>query len=182
MCVIVTLAFLLLLVPTTFAQSNKADHPCDKYMKFCWYGPYQDGSDEVDAWGTLWKSDDPTEKSLEQVTEVRCVKKLHICIKARNQKVTFLDSSVTNIDLYNVRSWDNTQIRAVMEEVTVPECEQETLVINRAEQSVLIMSSPGPHGNEKRCTDFMGPPKTVVYRLANPQLEKIESKGKGKPE
>jgi hypothetical protein len=67
-----------------------------------------------------------------------------------------------------------------MDEQINPECEQDTLVVNRAELSVLIISSPGPRGNEKRCTSFMGPPKTVVYRLTNPELESIGLGEKGK--
>jgi len=161
-----------LFAPTTSAQSKDAK-PCNENMTFCWY------NDDVDAWGTLWKSDDPAEKSLEQVTEVRCVQRLHVCIKARNQKVNFGLPSVTNIDLYNVRSWDGTQIRAVMDEQIDPDCEQDTLVINRVDRSVVIISSPGPRGNEKRCTGLMGQPKTVVYRLTSPQLETIGSGEKG---
>jgi len=152
-------------VPTLFAT-------CNKSMTFCSY------SDEVDAWGTIWKSDDLSEKSLEQVTEVRCVQRLHVCIKARNQKLPSGSSTATNIDLYNVRSWNDTEIRAVMDEQIDPDCEQDTLVINLVEQSAITISSPGPKGNEKRCTEQMGPPKTVVYRLANPELEKALGSGK----
>jgi hypothetical protein len=155
------------------AESNRTI-PCDKYMKFCWY------SDEVDAWGTLWRSDDSTEKSLEQVTEVRCVKRLHVCIKARNQKVGAGFLSATNIDLYNVREWNETEVRAVMDEQIDPECETDTLVVNRVEQSVLTISSPGPGGSEKRCTNMMGQPKTVVYRLTNPELDSLEPEKKAK--
>src|ERR1700674_5147727 len=115
---------LWLFAATPFAQTGEMKS-CNENMTFCWY------SDEVDAWGTAWKSDDPAEKSLQQVTEVRCVQKLHVCIKARNQKSSLLEWSVTNIDLYSVRSWDDTQVRAIMDEQTIPECEQDTLIINR---------------------------------------------------
>ena len=155
------LAFLLWLsAPTTFAQSRDVRQRCNEKMTFCWY------PDEVDAWGSLWKTDDPTEKSLQEVTEVRCVKRLNVCIKARNQQnPAAASSSLTNIDLFNVRMWNDTKIEAVMDEQVTPECEQDLLVMNRAERSAIIISSPGPRGDEKHCKDFMGPPKTVVYRL-----------------
>ena len=149
-------------------QANETDH-CDEYMTFCWYG------DEVDAWGTVWTTDSPGEKSLEQVTEVRCVQKMHVCIVARNQKVNLLGRTVTNIDLYNVRSWDDTQVRAIMDESATLGCEQNTLVLNRVERGTMLISSPGPRGNEKRCTNYMGPPKTVIYRLIDPEMEKSRS-------
>ena len=78
------------------------------------------------------------------------------------------------LDLYDVRSWDDTEIRAVMDEITDPACEKDTMVINIGEQSVIVISSPGPKGNEKRC----GAPKTVVYRLTYPELQKTLDSGK----
>lgn len=156
---------LIFLSPTTFPQS-KNEEACNKNMTFCWYGPYQDGSDEVDAWGNQWKTDDPTEKSLNQVTEVRCIKRLHVCIKARNQQ-TFRGGSLTNIDLYNVRSWSDVKVQAIFDESADPQCEQDTLVLNRVERSAIIINNPGPRGNEKGCLALMGPPKTVVYRLTD---------------
>ena len=60
------LAFVLcLFAPTAFTQSKDVRQPCNEKMTFCWY------PDEADAWGRLWKSDDPAEKPLQQVTEVR---------------------------------------------------------------------------------------------------------------
>jgi hypothetical protein len=169
-----------LFAPALFAQSANTKAACNDTMTFCWYGPYQDGSDDVTAWGTVWKSDDANEKSLEYVTEVRCIKRLRVCINARNQKGFFDIPRLTNIDLYNVRSWNNTEIRAVMDEITWPDCEQNTLVINRVERSAVVISSPGPRGNEKQCTGIVGQPKTVVYRLAYPEMDKLGAAAKGK--
>jgi hypothetical protein len=161
----------LLCAPAMFGQ-NTSQEGCNEKRTFCWH------SDEVEAWGELWKSDDPSKKPLEQVTEVRCVKKLHVCIKARNQQRHFGLPSLTNIDLYNVRSWDHTQIRAVMDEALDSECEQDTLLVNLVEQSATLISSPGPQGNEKHCTNFIGPPKTVVWRLINPEMDKLINREK----
>jgi hypothetical protein len=160
-----------LAIPVISAQPK--DNPCNKTMTFCWYGPFQDESDEVEAHGTIWKSDDPSVKSLEQTSEVRCIKKLSVCIHARNQKVFSGVPSVTSIDLYNVRSWGNTEVRAVMDEQFAPDCEQDTLVINRVDQSTVIISSPGSRGNEKHCTGFMGEPRTVMYRLLYPEMDTV---------
>jgi hypothetical protein len=113
------------------------------------------------------KADDPSEKPLEGATEVRCVKKLHVCIRARNEKASGFLPGMAYIDIFDVRSWSNTEVRATAsaQPVVNPGCEEVTLVINRVERSVLLMSSPGPMGSQKRCTGNMGPPKTVVYRL-----------------
>ncbi|MGH9512143.1 MAG: hypothetical protein ACRD2U_08395 [Terriglobales bacterium] len=157
--------YLLFSGATTFTQSTEPD-VCNQSLTFCWYGPYRDGSDEIDAWGNEWKADDPTEKPIKQVTEVRCVKRLLICIKARNEQMPFGGgTSHTNIDIYNVRFWNSLKVQAVMDESSDRECEQDTLVLNRVEKSAISISSPGPHGNQKDCTSFIGPPKTVVYRL-----------------
>jgi hypothetical protein len=155
---------LLLLLSTsgTLPQSEKPDH-CNHSMTFCWYGPFRDGSDEVDAWGNQWKADDPTESPIKQTTAVRCIKRLHICIEASTQ--TIANQSVTHIDLFNVRSWDDLKVEAVNDEIADPKCEQEALTLNRVEQSAILISSPGAMASGKGCTAFMGTPKTVLYRL-----------------
>src|SRR5579884_3776618 len=80
------------------AQSKGQDKTdaCDKGLTFCWYGPYSDGSDEVEAWGNHWVPQDASEKPLEVNTEVRCVKRLRICIKAGSQ--TLFGRTVTRVD------------------------------------------------------------------------------------
>lgn len=184
-----TLGILILLVLSAVLAGAQmkpaavAGHPnnCNQMLTFCWYGPYQDGSDEADAWGTLWKSDDPSEKSIEQNVEVRCIKRLGVCIQARNEKALFGGPTTTNIDLYQVRSWDGTEIRAVMDENFASQCEQTTLVINRVDRSAMLISSPGPKGNDKQCTGLMGTPKTVIYRLSFPEKDSlIGLRNKGK--
>jgi hypothetical protein len=167
------LSAVLFAVPTAAVPQLNANSACNEYMTFCWYG------DEVDAWGTVWKTDDPSEKSLEQVTQVRCFQKLHVCMKARNQKVP-LGWTVTNIDLYNVRSWDTNEIRAVLDESADSQCEQDTLLLNRVEQKAIIIDSPGPQGSEKRCIRLVGQPKTVIYRLTYPEMDRTATILKGK--
>jgi hypothetical protein len=161
--------FCLLFPHRLLALSPRSDD-CNRYMTFCWYGPYADGSDDVEVKGTIWQPDDPTEKPIKEVLEIRCVKRLRICILARNEPGILAGTSYTNIDLFNVSSWSNSEIRAVMEE-TRPDCEQDELQINRPEQSAVLISSPGSSGAEKTCTNWMGQPKTIMYRLHYPEFE-----------
>lgn len=154
----------LLLCPRTAPTQSTSQNPCNERQTFCWYGPYPDGSDEVNAWGNVWITSDPTEKALKQITEVRCIKRLRICIKARNQPL--LGGSMTNIDIYNVRSWTNSRVEAVNDELADPQCEQERLILNRAEQRAILISSPGPMADKGNCTKIMGAPKTVLYKLS----------------
>lgn len=153
----------LLFAGPTSNQSTAG--PCNKRQTFCWYGPYPDGNDEVDAWGNVWSTSDPTEKPLKQVTEVRCIKRLRICIKARNQPL--LGGSMTNIEIYNVRSWTSSRVEAINDEIADPQCEQERLILNRVEQKAILISSPGPMADKKSCTTLMGSPKTVLYKLTD---------------
>jgi hypothetical protein len=107
---------------------------------------------------------DPTEKPFEWVTEVRCLRNKQLCILARNQQV--LDTSRTNIDLFFVEEWSDFQIRAV-EDSDFPEgqeCEIDSLILNRSDGSVSMLTVPGPAASSTRCMDIMKP-KTVMYSL-----------------
>jgi hypothetical protein len=55
-----------LLCQTT--KPRNAD-PCNQEVTFCWYGPYTDGSDEVEAWGNRWSTDNSSQKPLEVNTQ-----------------------------------------------------------------------------------------------------------------
>jgi hypothetical protein len=92
------------------------------------------------------------------------MKELKVCILARNQKV--LNGTQTNTDIYRVESWSNYQIRAIGES-DFPhgkECEIDSLLLNRAEGSVTMLSVPGPAAATKPCAAMMKP-KTVIYTL-----------------
>jgi hypothetical protein len=149
----------------TMAREGKPGEPCNDTMTFCWYGPYSDQSDEVDAWGNHWVSDDKSESPLEWVTEVRCVHRLNVCILARNQSLSLKDAHITNVDLYKVTRWDGNQVTAVGEQSTFTSCEEDLLSLNRTERSALMTSSPGPSADKERCTKIQGKPMTVMYRL-----------------
>jgi hypothetical protein len=140
------------------------DTHCNETMTFCWYGPEEFSDGQVTAYGQRWVAQDNAEKPFEWITEVRCVKEFNICILARNQKV--FNRTVTNIDLYRIQEWSQFQIRAIGES-DFPhgkECEIDTLLLNRAEPSVSMLSVPGPAASTKACTGIMKP-KTVIYKL-----------------
>jgi hypothetical protein len=153
----------------TKAATNKyswqwKDTSCNHEMTFCWYGSYADKSDEVTAWGNQWVSHDKDEKVLRQVVEIRCLKSLGLCIHARNQNIG--SKLVTNIDLYYVHEWSDFQIRADMEGSKLPpRCEQDSLLINRADASVVLIASAGADAGKEVCTALFGKPKTVTYEL-----------------
>src|SRR6266436_8374295 len=107
-----------LLCQTT--KPRKADE-CNKAVTFCWYGPYADGSDEVDASGNRWRSDDSSEKPLEMNSAIRCVKRLHVCLKAESHDVG--GRTMTKIDILPVTRWDSEQITADGEGNSVDFCE-----------------------------------------------------------
>jgi hypothetical protein len=143
---------------------QEGDTGCDKTMSFCWYGAELVSDPEVIAYGNRWASQDKEEKPFEWITEVRCVQQLHVCILARNQKI--MNGSRTNIDLFRIAEWSDYEIRAVGEN-DLPrgkECEIDTLLLNRSEGSVSMLSVPGPAAAAKGCTGIMKP-KTVVYKL-----------------
>ena len=141
------------------------DTECNEGMTFCWYGVEDVSDPEVTAYGNRWVAQDKDEKPFEWITEVRCLKDYKLCILARNQKV--LNGSLTDIDLYRIEEWNSVQIRAIGES-NFPhgkECEVDTLLLNRVEKSVSMLSTPGPGATTKLCTTLTKSPKTVVYKL-----------------
>lgn len=151
-----------------YPWENKDTPGCNKYMTFCWYGADLVSDPEVTAWGRRWVTQDKDEDALEWVTEVRCVHRLDTCILARNQIISDSDT-LTNIDLYQVDEWSGFQIRATEESSYPPghECEIDTLLINRVDASVSMLSVPGPAAATKGCAAVWYPkkPKTVMYTL-----------------
>ena len=78
-----------------------------------------------------------------------------------------MNGSQTNIDLYRIEEWSTVQVRAI-EESDFPkgrECEVDTLLLNRVEGSVSMLSAPGPVATTKACMGIIKKPKTVVYKL-----------------
>lgn len=149
--------------PKRYAWQAK-NTSCNEMMTFCWYGSELVSDPEVVAYGNHWVSQDKAEKPFEWVTQVRCIQQLHVCILARNQKVG--TGSQTNTDLYYIKEWSEFQIRAV-EESDFPhgkECEIDSLLLNRSNASVSMLSVPGPAATTKRCMAIMKP-KTVMYAL-----------------
>jgi len=133
-------------------------------MTFCWYGAEEVSDPQVTAHGNRWTAQDKGEKPFEWITQVRCIHELKTCIVARNQKV--LNGSQTNTDLYRVEEWSKFRIRAIGESdwPRGKECEIDTLLLNRAEGSVSMLSVPGPAAATKACAAMMKP-KTVIYTL-----------------
>ena len=143
---------------------QSGDTTCDKTLSFCWYGSEDVSDPQVTAYGNRWVSQDKEEKPFEWISQVRCLQELHVCILARNQKV--LSGSLTTTDLYRIEEWSNYQIRAIGEN-DLPrgkECEIDSLLLNRAEASVSMLSVPGPTAAMKACMVIMKP-KTVIYKL-----------------
>jgi len=140
------------------------DTNCNETMTFCWYGVEDVSDPQVTAYGNRWTTQDKDEKPFEWITEVRCLKDSKLCILARNQKV--MNGSQTSIDLYRIEEWSTIQIRAIGETdwPKGTECEIDTLILNRVEGSVSMLSTPGPAAATKACTGIMKP-KTVVYKL-----------------
>jgi hypothetical protein len=140
------------------------DTSCDKTMSFCWHSSDVVFNPQVIVYGSRWVSQDKEQKPLEWVTQVRCVQELHVCVLARNQKV--LNGSETNADLYRIQEWSNYQIRAIGESDRPrgKECEIDSLLLNRAEASVSMLSVPGPAATTKACVGIVKP-KTVIYKL-----------------
>lgn len=136
---------------------------CDHRMTFCWYGPYDDGSDEADAYGRRWTTSDNTEKALEWNTALRCLKSRHLCILARNQALLGSET-MTAIDLYDVTEWSDFEIKADSEANRPAHCELNSLLISRPEARVTMLSRPGPHADSKECT-VAAAPRTVLYKL-----------------
>jgi hypothetical protein len=154
---------LLCLLPIyTAAQSRTAEDPCDKAVSFCWYGPYKDGSDEVQAWGKRWFAKEQ-DKTLDFSTAFRCIKRRGVCIKAEN--VTFSGGTILRIEILPVMSWTSEQVNAEGETAQREPCDRESYIINRVDRTVLMISSPGPEADKPSCKGILGAPKTIVYRL-----------------
>jgi hypothetical protein len=164
---IILLSVLASAVPQQKYPWQHADTQCDKTMTFCWYGEELVSDPQVTAYGNRWGAQDKDEKGFESITQVRCLKELRICILARNQKV--MNGSQTNFDIYKVESWSGNEIRAIGENdfPKGKECEIDTLLLNRVEGSVSMLSTPGPAAATKVCAGPFGTikPKTVVYKL-----------------
>ena len=136
---------------------------CNETMTFCWYGAELVSDPMITAHGNRWASQDKDEKPFEWITAVRCIKDAKLCILARNQKV--FNGSQTNIDLYKVDEWGSVQVRAIGENYPRGrECEIDTLILNRVEGSVSMLSTPGPAAATPFCTALIKP-KTAVYKL-----------------
>lgn len=162
--VLVALLTSLALQGTRKASWQTKDTNCNESMTLCWYGADEVTDPEVIAYGKRWVTLDKDEKPLEWVTEVRCLRGTHMCILARNQQV--FGTSRTNIDLFRVEEWSDFQIRAI-EESDYPkgqECEIDTLMLNRSDGSVSMLTVPGPAASTKHCMTVMKP-KTVMYSL-----------------
>jgi hypothetical protein len=163
---------LLVLLFTLFApQGSKTpawqakDTNCNEIMTLCWYGEDKVTDPEVIAYGVRWNTTAKDEKPLEWVTEVRCLHDKRECILARNQQIAGTGTR-TDIDLFEVQEWSDFQIRAI-EESDYPkgqECEIDTLILNRGEGSVSLLTAPGPGASAKHCVRLMNP-KTVMYTL-----------------
>jgi hypothetical protein len=80
---------------------------------------------------------------------VRCVKRLGVCVEA----VSFdmLGTRITRADISPVIRWDSSQITADGESSP---CTKDTYVLNRFDQTVLLMSSPGPAAATSGCTNW----------------------------
>jgi hypothetical protein len=162
----------VLFASAAWPQVNPRKYPwqangtnCTLGLTFCWYGSDLVTDPEVTAFGFRWASQDKDEKPLEWITAVRCIQAVHLCILARNQELV-LGQSITNIDLYRVKEWSEYQIRAVGESDLPPgrECEIDSILLNREDATVSMLSVPGPGATTKLCQDLMKP-KTVMYRL-----------------
>jgi len=163
---------LLIMFSVVAASGQQQQYPwqsdgtnCDKTLTFCWYGVEDVSDPQVTAHGNRWSSQDKDEKPFEWITEVRCLKDSKLCILARNQKI--INGSQTNIDLYRIEEWSTVQIRAIGENdfPQGKECEIDTLILNRVEGSVSMLSAPGPAAATKVCMGIIKKPKTVVYKL-----------------
>jgi hypothetical protein len=166
-----TFPFVAFLLLTSLALPQQQKYPwqhgdanCNEAMTFCWYGVEDVSDPQVRAYGNRWTTQDKDEKPFEWITEVRCLKDSKVCILARNQKV--LNGSQTNIDLYRIEEWSSYQIRAIGESDFPKgrECEIDTLMLNRVEGSVSMLSAPGPAAT-KVCMGIIKKPNTVVYKL-----------------
>jgi hypothetical protein len=162
----------LLFTSAAWTQNARKKYPwqanntnCNATFTLCWYGAGEVSDPEVTAWGNRWVTQDKEEKPFEWITEVRCVQKQHLCIFAHNRGFG-VGKSRTEIDLYQVQEWSDYQIRAIGENDFPQghECEIDTLLLNRVDGSVSMLTTPGPAASTKGCTVLMTL-KTVMYSL-----------------
>ena len=161
-CLVLLFGFCALSLGQPSTPQNAEEDPCDKAMTFCWYGPYKDGSDEVKVWGHHWIANDQS-KPIDFRTAIRCVKRLHVCMKAED--VTFSGNTIMRIEVLPVTSWTAVQVKAEGESAGLEPCDRESYIINKADKATLMISSPGPQADTPNCTAALGKPKTTVYRL-----------------
>jgi len=154
------LLLLLLLLYLPLSGQTKAE-PCSKDLSFCWYET-SDGKDEVTVSGNVWVAQDKSEKPIDVSTEIKCIKSLKLCARAKTSM--FFGKMVTNADFYQVIRWDPNQITVRGE---VDPCETETYLINKLDRTVLLISAPGEKANSSGCRGIMGEPKTVTYKLGH---------------
>jgi hypothetical protein len=157
---IICSAIVLLACISALAQTkNSQKSPCNDQMSFCWYG------DEVEAWGSRWVPQDASEKPLETSTEVRCLKKLGICADANSRTVA--GKLFTKVEILRITRWNRQQITADGENSMSNPCERDSYVINRVDNSVLLIVSPGPESATEACKNILGKPRTIVYKLSD---------------
>jgi hypothetical protein len=154
---------LLCAVTCAGAPQNATPDPCDKEVTFCWYGPYKDGSDEVKVWGHHWIPNDQS-KPIDFRTAFRCVKRLHICMKAEDVILSGT-TTILRIQLLPVTKWAAEQITADGEAPQMEPCSRESYIINRGDKTTLMIASPGPQAETPNCIAALGKPKTTIYRL-----------------
>ena len=158
------ISFLLVTLLTSWralSHSAKPKEPaCNDAMTFCWY------PDDVTAQGNRWANEDP-KQNIEVGITIRCVKSLNVCIRARTYKQVLNKSlTVTGIELMPITHWDNEQITAKAENYDYEPCDRDSYVINRLDRSVLMISSPEPGADRPGCSNLLGKPRTVTYRLS----------------
>lgn len=157
------IACLLVFIATSGAQERRSAQPsepdaCDQRLTFCWYG------EEVEAWGHRWAPQDPSEKPIEMSVDVRCIKSLRICAKAR--AFSMGGKIEASVEILPVTRWTPDQITADGESAGTDPCERDTYIISRVDRTVLLVATPGPKADTPTCANFMGKPKTVTYKLS----------------
>jgi hypothetical protein len=151
---------------TTSQSHASVSNACNTTFSFCW------DDDEVEAHGDRWIPQDSSEKPIDSKVAIRCVRRLRICAEGISLP-TFGSRTTLRVDLIPVARWDASQITADGENSTYDPCEKDTFVLNRVEQSVLLISTPGPKAADSVCTNVLGKPRTVVYRLVDDLTEEL---------
>jgi hypothetical protein len=153
---------LSLLVPSHVqCQTGQRKAACDDEMTFCWYG------EEIEAWGGKWVSQDGKD-TIEASVAFRCFKSLGICICASARAIEVPKDRrhiINNIDISRVTHWDDQQITAKSENFDWEPCDRDSYIINRMDRAVILISSPGSKADTSTCTNILGKPRTVTYKL-----------------